>query len=241
MRVIKAANVYNSVSDLSSFVEDIVKTVEEAQRQGFSADPNQTVQAFIDLCARHENDFYKFVHEMHKHDNGLFDALMGHIEDVLDFLRKGPKGGPLDMNGLMQQCVEGGNIDKDLALTEINALIKWQIKRKRWHQDKTRQKMASGETPGSATLPGFNKITPADFGVEQEDLSDLDDDFDDFDSEDEDEEGDVDGIVAEQRLRARQEKLRSGAGEPQKPEVQEIHKLMDQFLVRLRLVLSDVD
>jgi hypothetical protein len=238
MRVIKAANVYNSVSDLSSFITDICSTVEEAQRQGFSADPNQTVQAFIDLCARHENDFYKFVHEMHKHDNGLFDALMGHIEDILDFLRKGPKGGSLDMNGLLQQAVEENKVDKQLAITEINSLIKWQIKRKRWHQDKTRQKMASGEVPNSAGMPGFNKIRPSDFGVEEEDLSDLEDDLDDLDSDDEDEEGDVDGIAAEQKARARREKLRRGAGEPQKPEIKELDNLMDGFLVRLRMVLS---
>jgi hypothetical protein len=241
MKVIKAANVYNSVSDLSSFIEDIVKTVEEAQRQGFSADPNQTVQAFIDLCARHENDLYKFVHEMHKHDNGLFDALMGHIEDVLDFLRKGPKGGALDMNSLMQQAVEERTVDKSLAIDEINSLIKWQIKRKRWHQDRTKLKMASGTTPGASKMPGFTAITPGDFGVEEEDLSDLEDDYDSFDSEEEDEEGDVDGILAEQKIRARQERLRSGAGEPQKPAVAELNKLMDGFLMRLRLVLSDVD
>lgn len=244
MRVIKAANVYNSVTDLSSFIDDIVKTVEEAQKQGFSADPNQTVQAFIDLCARHEGDFYKFVHEMHKHDNGLFDALMGHIEDVLDFLRKGPKGGPLDMNGLMQQCVEDGTVDKGLAITEVNSLIKWQIRRKRWHQDKTKQKMAQADAlggGGGGGMPGFSKITPADFGVDDEDLSDLDSDYNsESDEEDEDEEGDVDGITAEQKMRARQERLRSGAGEPKKPEVKELDKLMDGFLVRLRLVLGDV-
>jgi hypothetical protein len=238
MRVIKAANVYNSVSDLSSFIDDIVKTVEEAQRQGFSADPNQTVQAFIDLCARHEDDFYKFVHEMHKHDNGLFDALMGHIEDILDFLRKGPKGGALDMNGLVQEAVKTGAIDHNTAIHEINALIKWQIKRKRWHQDKTRQKMASGEGTAVA-IPGFNRIKPSDFGVEEEDLSDLDD-GDSFNSEEEDDE-EMDGILAEQKLRARQARLRSGAGEPMKPAIAELNKLMPGFLDRLRLVLGDFD
>jgi hypothetical protein len=246
MRVIKAANVYNSVSDLSSFVNDIVKTVEEAQRQGFSADPNQTVQAFIDLCARHEGDFYKFEHEMHKHDNGLFDALMGHIEAILDFLRKGPKGGALDMNGLMQQSVQEGTVDHDTALGEINALIKWQIKRKHWHQDKTRQKMASGEatTANNTTLPGFSKIRPSDFGVEEEDLSDLDDSDSEYDSDDDGadgEGGEVDGILAEQKLRARRARLRSGAGEPVKPEIGELDKLMPGFVDRLRLVLGDYD
>ncbi|KIW07659.1 uncharacterized protein PV09_01599 [Verruconis gallopava] len=241
MRVIKAANVYNSVSDLSSFVDDIVRTVEEAQRQGFSADPNQTVQAFIDLCARHEEDFYKFVHEMHKHDNGLFDALMGHIEGVLDFLRKGPKGGSLDMNGLMQQAVEQGVVDYDTAIKEINALIKWHIQRKRWHQEKTRQKMAEAENSGASgvALPGFNKIKPSDFGVEEEDLDEFDEDDDSFDSEEEEEQDGIDGILAEQKLRARQQRLKSGAGEPQKPEVKELNKLMDGFLVRLRAVLSE--
>lgn len=240
MRVIKAANVYNSVTDLASFVDDIIKTVEEAQRQGFSADPNQTVQAFIDLCARHENDFYKFVHEMHKHDNGLFDALMGHIEDILNFLRKGPKGGAFDMNGLIEEATESKAIDRELAMKEINALIKWQIKRKRWHQDKTRLKMASAADEQVSTIPGFNKIKPSDFGLEEEDLSDLEDDeWSGDESEEEDEEGEVDGILAEQKARARQARLRSGAGEPVKPKIGELQKLMPGFLDRLRGVLRD--
>jgi len=90
-------------------------------------------------------------------------------------------------------------------------------------------------------MPGFTKISPGDFGVEEEDLSDLDDDYDSFDSEEEDDEADVDGITAEQKMRARQARLRAGAGEPQKPDVAELDKLMDGFLMRLRLVLSDVD
>jgi hypothetical protein len=240
MRVIKSANVYSSVTDLASFVTDIIKTVEEAQRQGFSADPNQTVQAFIDLCARHEDDFYKFVHEMHKHDNGLFDALMGHIEAILDFLRHGPKGGALDMNGLIQDAIDSATIDTTKAIREINALIKWQIKRKRWHQDKTRRKMASGGDEYSSSMPGFNTIRPSDFGVEEEDLSDLEDDGDEWSgSESDEDEDDNDGILAEQKRRARQARLRSGAGEPSKPPIEELSKLMPGFLDRLRGVLAE--
>jgi polyhydroxyalkanoate synthesis regulator phasin len=241
MRVIKSANVYNSVTDLASFVDDIIKTVSEAQRQGFSADPNQTVQAFIDLCARHEDDFYKFVHEMHKHDNGLFDALMGHIEGILAFLRTGPKGGALDMNALFKNAIEQGTIDQQKATREVNSLIKWQIKRKRWHQDKTRQKMAeaasSSDTPNR--MPGFSAIRPSDFGVEEEDLSDLDESVESWSgSESEDEDG-SDGILAEQKRRARQARLRSGAGEPVKPPIGELNKLMPGFMDGLRGVLAE--
>ncbi|KAE9963022.1 hypothetical protein BLS_009771 [Venturia inaequalis] len=240
MRVIKSANVYNSVTDLASFIDDIIKTVEESQRQGFSADPNQTVQSFIDLCARHEDDLCKFIHEMHKHGNGLFDALMGHIEDILNFLRHGPKGGSLDMNALFLEATEAGVIDKQLATKEVNSLLKWQIKRKRWHQDKTRRKMASGEDPGMQ-MPGFNAIRPSDFGLEEEDLSDLEDDEeeDGWSDSETDGEDDADGILAEQKRRARQARLKAGAGEPKKPPIQELDKLLPGFLHRLRMVLAE--
>jgi hypothetical protein len=242
MRVIKSANVYNSVTDLASFIDDIIKTVEEAQRQGFSADPNQTVQAFIDLCARHEDDFYKFVHEMHKHDNGLFDALMGHIEGILGFLRTGPKGGALDMNTLIQTAIDSGTIDPQKGIKEINSLIKWQIKRKRWHQDKTRQKMASAEESGKGYvggMPGFGAIRPSDFGVEEEDLSDLDESVESWSGSDSEDEDGSDPILSEQKRRARQARLRSGAGEPLKPTIVELNKLMPGFLDGLRGVLAE--
>lgn len=145
VRVYKSANVYNSVTDFSRFADDAIQTIEKAQRQDVSADPNQTVQSFIDLCARHEDDLYKFIHEVHIHDNGLFDKLMTWIEGILDFLRNGPEGGKLDMNALFQGGVEMRWIDKDKAVKEINSLIKWQTARKRWHSDKTRLKMASGD------------------------------------------------------------------------------------------------
>lgn len=175
VRVYKSANVYNSITDFAGFADDAIAVIERAQRQDVSADPNQTVQAFIDLCARHQDSFYKFVHEVHLHDNGLFDALMGWLEDILHFLRHGPRsGGKLDMNALFRGAVGVGRIDAELAMREINSLVKWHADRKKWHHDKTRQKMAAegsgsagvggsveSEMPGSATFKG------SDFGLDE--------------------------------------------------------------------------
>ena len=130
-----------------------------------AADPNQTVQAFIDLCTRHEENFYKFVHEVHIHDNGLFDKLMGWLEGILQFLRNGP-GKSLDMNGLFRDAVEAGVIDAVVAKREIDDLIKWQAARKRWHESKTRQKMASNATPWQNSAPE-NMFRSSDFGVDE--------------------------------------------------------------------------
>lgn len=257
IRVYKSANVYNSVTDFSNFADDAIGVIDKAQRQDVSADPNQTVQAFIDLCARHEDDFYKFVHEVHIHDNGLFAQLMDWLEGILEFLRKGPAGGKLDMNALFQGAAESKQIDEYKAVSEINELIQWQSARKKWHQDKTRQKMAADTISGMPTqnAPGANTFRGSDFGlndvscyltyiltvliVTQSDLQE----FNYNTSESEDEESadeDMDPIAAERKRRAKKAThLRRTAGEPVKPEITEISKLADGFNVMLRQVLAE--
>lgn len=240
VRVYKSANVYNSITDFAQFADDAISVIEKAQRQDVSADPNQTVQAFIDLCARHEHNFYKFVHEVHIHDNGLFGSLMSWLEDILEFLRKGPRGGKLDINALFQGAVDAKQIDKDVALREINALVKWQEDRKRWHHRKTRQKMAADGT-SSDSIPGSATFRGSDFGLDEADLEDLAIADEESDASDEDtEDDDLDPIAAERKRRARkQDHLRRSAGEPVKPEVHEILKLQDSFRAMIRQVLAD--
>ena len=241
VRVYKSANVYSSVTDFSAFADDTFSVLTSAQRQDVSADPNQTVQSFIDLCARHQDNFYKFIHEVHVHDNGLFTALMGWLEVILDFLRHGPAGGKLDMNALFQGAVETKRVDKSAAISEINALIKWQEERKKWHQDKTRQKMAaeSSVPNGGYTPPGSAAFKSSDFGIAEADLADLDNDDDDSTDED-DEDVDADPIAGERKRRMKQaDRLRRTAGEPAKPEIKELGGMRDDFLSMLRQVLAD--
>ena len=244
VRVYKSANVYNSVTDFARFADDAIATIEKAQRQDVSADPNQTVQSFIDLCARHEEDLYKFIHEVHIHDNGLFDKLMTWIEGILDFLRNGPKGGKLDMNALFQGSVEMKQLDKDKAVREINGLIKWQTARKRWHQDKTRQKMASGDHHADSGTDGVNALAstfqPGDFGLNAMDLQDMDLADEDDDLSDTEEEEEDDPFAAERKRRLkRQDTLKRSAGEPVKPFITECHRMMPQFLAMTRMVLAE--
>jgi hypothetical protein len=242
VRVYKSANVYNSVTDFAVFIDDMIVVVDKCREQDVSADPNQTVQAFIDLCQRHEHNFYKFVHEVHTHDNGLFTQLMGWIEGILEFLRQGPKAGKLDINALFLGAVSFGQLDKQKAITEINQLISWQEARKKWHQDKTRQKMAAeglGVSGVGDTVPGGISFKSEDFGLDQMDLQDMN--YDEEESSDEDSGDDeLDPIEAERKRRARkQDHLRRTAGEPVKPHVEEVEKLRESFLAMLRMVLAE--
>ncbi|EER28731.1 hypothetical protein D8B26_000994 [Coccidioides posadasii str. Silveira] len=239
VRVYKSANVYNSITDFAAFANDAISVVEKAQRQDVSADPNQTVQSFIDLCVRHQQSFYKFVHEVHVHDNGLFDALMGWLEDILVFLREGPAT-TLDMNALFQGAVSMNQIDKDVAIQEINSLIKWHMDRKKWHHDKTKQKMAAEGTP-LEPVPGSATFKGSDFGLNEADLEDLAISDAASDTSDEDSaEDELDPIALERKRRAkRQDRLRRTAGEPVKPEIREILKLQESFTLMLRHVLAE--
>ncbi|KAA8573527.1 hypothetical protein MFRU_001g05020 [Monilinia fructicola] len=240
VRVYKSANVYNSVTDFADFIEDTIRVVEKCREQDFSADPNQTVQAFIDLCQRHEHNFYKFVHEVHTHDNGLFTQLMGWIEGILEFLRQGPKGGKLDINALVTGAVSVNQLNKDVAINEINQLITWQEARKKWHSDKTRQKMAAEGTGAADQIPGALAFTSADFGLDEMDLEDINYEDEDASSDEDEEDDELDPIAAERKRRAKkQDHLRRTAGEPLKPDVTEVYKLKEGFLSMLRGVLAE--
>ncbi|KAK8089731.1 hypothetical protein PG997_004692 [Apiospora hydei] len=231
VRVYKSANVYNSITDFSVFMDDMIQVVEKCREDDASADPNQTVQAFIDLCQRHEHNFYKFVHEVHTHDNGLFTQLMGWIEGILEFLRKGPAAGSLDVNALFEGGVTTGKVDKEKAITEINNLIAWQEARKKWHHDKTRQKMAAEGQVSVDALPGVASMQASDFGLNNMDLEVMGYDEDSEDEAEEELQDELDPIEAERRRRAKkQDRLRRNAGEP----VSEVHHLKENFLQMLR-------
>lgn len=158
------------------------------------------------------------------------------------------------MNALFLGAVEMKVVDREKVVREVNGLIKWQMARKRWHQDKTRQKMASG---GSGAVPSSSAaemngtgglaatFKPGDFGLNAMDLQDLDmgdEDDEDMSSDDEveDEEFAADPIEAERRRRRRnQDALKRSAGEPVKPPITECSKMMPMFLGMVRGVLAE--
>jgi hypothetical protein len=163
---------------------------------------------------------------------------MGWIEGILEFLREGPRGGKLDINALFSGAISINQIDKEKAIAEINGLISWQEARKKWHQDKTRQKMAADGGASSITIPGAISFKSSDFGIDQIDLEDMN--YEQSESEDEQSEDDLDPIVEERKRRERKtDHLRRRAGEPVKPAISEVHKLEESFLAMLRVVLSE--
>jgi hypothetical protein len=131
-------------------------------------------------------------------------------------------------------------IDPAKAKIEIDSLINWQADRKRWHQAKTRQKMANAKDNWQEATP-MGTFSASDFGLHAEDIADLaiEDEAMEEELAFEEEDDETDAITAEKRRRSRQETLRRTAGQPAKPPISEIHKMKDIFLASLKQVLSE--
>ena len=88
----------------------------------------------------------------------------------------------------------------------------------------------------SGACRGLTNLPYLQADLEELAISDAASDTSDVDSEDDD----LDPITAERKRRARrQDRLRRTAGEPTKPNIQEITKLRDSFGSMLRIVLAE--
>ncbi|KAK7205015.1 hypothetical protein BZA70DRAFT_267560 [Myxozyma melibiosi] len=266
VRVYKSASVHRSVGDVADFVDDLIKTVEECDSETTAHDANVLVQKFVDLCERHQESFYRFVHEVHVNDNGLFTKLMLWIEEILQFLREGPDS-TIDMNELFIHSTsipsvvdpdtgETIVVDREKLLAEIDAMIDWNLKRKLWREKRVRDRLRQGkgvradvnddsddeeaqdEAEWRATLPSI--LRSEDFGLRGDDLAQFEVDQSNISSEeDEDEDEDLmDPIEYERRARARRNRRGGSNGEPPKPDLVEIPKLLGPFVERLKVVLA---
>ncbi|TXT04944.1 hypothetical protein VHUM_04027 [Vanrija humicola] len=142
--VYKAASIADSLGDLQSFINDMIKTVDQVEELS-AEDPARTVQTFIDLVQRHEQSFYTFVHNVHTKGQGLFDALMSWIELFLSYAQKGlPQ--QLDLEFLLPHS----GPERVAILKEVDDVAQYHYKLKVAHEEKIRRRFqgstgASGE------------------------------------------------------------------------------------------------
>ncbi|ORY82662.1 hypothetical protein BCR37DRAFT_379682 [Protomyces lactucae-debilis] len=248
-RVYKAASVHNSIMDFSRFADDTIATVAAAQAQEATLDGSaQLVQTFLDLTARHQNSFFRFVHEAHSHDDGLFADLMAWIEEILQFLREGAVE-QLDLDALFEQACNAGILDKDKALVELDAVVGWNAEMKVWRMERFQRKMAAQAAVNGATVDNgypLGSLSGADFGLDQDDLEEVmyeeasDEEGGDVVGETlEEEMDDLDPLEAELKRRKRKRALAlMHAAEPQPPATEELLKLSASFRGQVRRILA---
>ncbi|ANB13234.1 hypothetical protein AWJ20_1516 [Sugiyamaella lignohabitans] len=169
IQVFRSAKIYESVGDFEKFMSDLVRTVHKAEAEALSADPNQTVQQFIDLCKRHQNMVIRFINEVYINDNGLFDGILLWMSDIIEFLRNGPIQ-PLDLVGLIERAAEEGEISVDALAAEMDAIQDWIRARREWRDRRVKlEQQATNDSQSStvwdAALPSGGLMDGSAFGL----------------------------------------------------------------------------
>jgi hypothetical protein len=129
-QVYRAANIADSLSDLQSFINDLIKTVEAAEQANVT-DPQQTVQTFVDLVGRHEASFYHFVYQVHSKGSGVFDELMHWIELFINLVREGFPH-PVALEFLLPHAGK----EREEVMKEIDAVVEYHRKLKVAHHQR---------------------------------------------------------------------------------------------------------
>ncbi|KDN51443.1 hypothetical protein K437DRAFT_254863 [Tilletiaria anomala UBC 951] len=153
-QVYKAANISDSLVDLQSFIDDLIRTIETHEELSYT-NPQATVQVFIDLVARHEARFYNFVHQVHSKGSGLFDGLMHWIELFINFVRgSGTSANVGERRGIgavdLDICLPAGAEARKKAMDEIDLLVVYAYRQKLLREIKLRRRLAEKEVEAAA-------------------------------------------------------------------------------------------
>ncbi|KAL5487773.1 hypothetical protein ACEPAI_5881 [Sanghuangporus weigelae] len=199
-QVYKAASIGDSLSDLQTFIDDLIRTV-EAVDEASQDNPNVVVQTFIDLVGRHEQAFYSFVHKVHSKGEGLFDSLMKWIQLFISVFRDG-FGEKISLEFLLPHS----GPERVALMKEVDEVALYHYKLKLAHEEKLRRRFgrAQGQSEADAEdefaqqlVDGvvhdlsFGELVRGDaeeVGAamsDEDDSSDDSDDSDDLDEEDE--------------------------------------------------------
>ncbi|CAG8526175.1 2631_t:CDS:10 [Paraglomus occultum] len=190
-KVYKAANVGESLADVSLFIDDLIEVVKDINDKGLLSSANPMVQTFISLVNRHVQRFYFFVHSVYSHDNaGIFSSLLFWMETIISLIRNGLSK-KIDIALLIRNSLPSSS-DHSALLTELDALIQWHHWRKKRRLQKLKNMYYTDDTKTDVqmVLPTNGMKEFVDIGKEVEEImdglgseSEDDVDTDDMDSE----------------------------------------------------------
>ncbi|CAO3624260.1 unnamed protein product [Cunninghamella echinulata] len=189
-QVYKSANIGDSIGDVSSFVEDLIKLLDSLDVSNVS----NTSQLFVDLVQRHEQKFYRFVHNVHAQDKShLFDDLLRYVDSISSFAMNGlnmKEDEYLDLPSIIQSATTTHTLSHDQydeLKKEINDVQTYHQQQKELHAarrklkimqtlDNTSEQDILSLLPSSVTKDNTNTLSSLIHGMEELDYNDDDDD-----------------------------------------------------------------
>lgn len=197
VKVYKSANVADSLMDVKDFADELIKIVEQADANDDGKDGKpSTATLYLNLVKKHLPSFYKFVHSVHKQDDGLFHDLLGWFESILSFMRTGYAHTridykteeelrySIDLNAFLKTHVAAsGNVEQLRQEAESLKLFYLEVKDKKREEvrqmaglDRASAGSQSDEAAIALALKNDRERVSKElrgFGLQQEDLDEL--------------------------------------------------------------------
>ncbi|CAO3574312.1 unnamed protein product [Mortierella alpina] len=129
VKVYKSANVADSLLDVKAFVDELIKIVEQADKtddglkDGANGGPT-TATLYLNLVRKHLPSFYKFVHAVHRQDDGIFHDLLEWIESIITFMR----------TGYGQRRIDYKTEEELRVGVDLDAFVKANVDQAQWEQ-----------------------------------------------------------------------------------------------------------
>ncbi|KAK9764299.1 hypothetical protein K7432_008306 [Basidiobolus ranarum] len=121
-QVYKDANISDFVMEVSGFIDQLIKVVENSQQKQ-ELTPMETLKQFTELVQSYEGTFYRFVHSLYRQrTDGLFQQLIIWFERIFSTLRVGLNSKPIDLGSIIDECINSQQQDqfkKDLQALKI--------------------------------------------------------------------------------------------------------------------------
>ncbi|CAG8570623.1 576_t:CDS:10 [Paraglomus brasilianum] len=150
--LVKAANVGESLADVSLFIDDLIDVVKDINDKGLLSSANPMVQTFISLVNRHIQRFYFFVHSVYYHDNaGIFSSLLSWMETIISLIRNGLSK-KIDITLLICNSLPSPS-DHSALLSELDALIQWHHWRKKRRLQKLKHMYYTDDAKTDVQMP----------------------------------------------------------------------------------------
>jgi len=135
---------------------------------GRSGKPS-TASLYLNLVRKHLPSFYKFVHSVHKQDDGLFHDLLEWIESILAFMRTGYARTRInykteeelrvavDLKGFVRENVDKAQLAELVREAETLQTYFGEVKERK--REEVRQMARASSSSSSSPMPTVDKIT----------------------------------------------------------------------------------
>lgn len=229
-KVYKAADISSTIRHVSAFIDDLLKVIETCN------DDVDTIQLFIELVQRHEQQFYEFVHKVHSQEaSHVFDDLIGYVDLLITSFSQGIPG-KVDIN----YCIANAGIESSEfpeLEKEIDAVCAYHYKQKLHRYERTKRKLSNQPTQEMIqVVDTLEQEQIFAYFPKSPDFHSVMADFEDFQYDEEEDDSDSDDSLAQSKKSSDSSDLSYSGIE--RPVLKLIPKIVPVFVKEIKPLLN---